>query len=326
MTRKRTPTAHGWLARGIVWMMLWLPLAGWGGEPPAGQPLSPEDWRLRVGCLRCHAMATLSAWDHETGRRHSLAVPPREYLNSDHGNLPCQECHKEPEYQEFPHELGRPPAPRTCLECHAKDPEFHRYRLDAIATQVAKAVHREEGGAPMPCGTCHNSHTVRVSEQKPARGQRVATANASCLSCHETPLPRPGSDPQASPQARHQWLPNVNLHWETVRCVDCHTPQLGGGIHAIEPAKRAQRRCEECHTRDSVLLTKLYRHRIIEERQKAGFLNSVVLNDAYIIGMTRNELLDLLSLALVGGTGAGLAGHAGLRLWWARRRREKSHD
>jgi hypothetical protein len=46
------------------------------------------------------------------------------------------------------------------------------------------------------------------------------------------------------------------------------------------------------------------------------------LNDAYIIGMTRNIILDRLSFAILGGMLLVLAAHGFGRWYFARRRRK----
>lgn len=310
------------LPRWLWLLLIWLAVTPvWAASAPDAAPaLTAHDWQRRTDCLRCHAMATLGYREEATGRVVSLAIPAAEFLSSDHGRLPCQKCHEGDSYQEYPHDSAAP-SPRTCLQCHGQDPAFKKYRLEAIAAQVGKGVHRGSDGKAATCVYCHDNHRVRLSNGRQEEGEkRIVHANAACRACHEEPNRRTNNGLGSSLAARHGWLPNVALHWESVRCVDCHTPPLGAEVHSVEPAKRAQQRCEECHTKDSLLLTKLYRHRLVEERQRAGFLNSMVLNDAYIIGMTRNEPLDLLSMLLLGGTLAGVTAHAGLRLWFARRR------
>ena len=84
-------------------------------------------------------------------------------------------------------------------------------------------------------------------------------------------------------------------------------------------AEDARRSCVDCHTSDSALLTTLYRHRVRENRTRVGFINGVVFNDAYIIGMTRNVALDRASVIGFVATLIGIGAHATGR-WRARRR------
>jgi hypothetical protein len=122
----------------------------------------------------------------------------------------------------------------------------------------------------------------------------------------------------------HTWLPAIGLHMESIRCVECHTPRPGSVVHAIEPASRAEKNCESCHTKDSILLTKLYKYRLQESERSAGFINGVVLSDSYVIGMTRHPILDALGILVVALTGLGVTAH-GLGRWIAARRR-RDHE
>jgi predicted CXXCH cytochrome family protein len=124
-------------------------------------------------------------------------------------------------------------------------------------------------------------------------------------------------------ETSHAWLPNTERHWARARCVECHTPHGARISHEILGAKTAERNCVECHSRDSILMTQLYKHRAGESREKLGFVNAAVLNDAYIIGATRNRILDWLGFGLVGFVSAGVFGH-GLGRWAAGRRRNGS--
>lgn len=78
-----------------------------------------------------------------------------------------------------------------------------------------------------------------------------------------------------------------------------------------------------CHTRNTALRTRLYRHVAESETAQLGFLNSAIVGSAYVIGATRNTYLDLFGLGLVGATLAGVVGHGIIRILIARRRRDK---
>lgn len=84
----------------------------------------------------------------------------------------------------------------------------------------------------------------------------------------------------------HEWLPNAPRHWEAVRCVECHTPESTHSklalSHEILDKEQAQRNCVSCHSKDTALRTRLYRHMAQEETNEMGFLNSAVLGDAYV--------------------------------------------
>jgi formate-dependent nitrite reductase cytochrome c552 subunit len=111
-----------------------------------------------------------------------------------------------------------------------------------------------------------------------------------------------------------------DLHTTAARCVDCHTEGKEETIHRILPAARAQRDCVQCHSRDSLLLRKLYKHAADKERSEGGLVNSVIYNEAYLIGATKYEWLDKLSLGVFLAMLGGIALHAIGRVLASRKR------
>ncbi|MDQ1264869.1 MAG: hypothetical protein QG635_18, partial [Bacteroidota bacterium] len=110
--------------------------------------------------------------------------------------------------------------------------------------------------------------------------------------------------------------PNISKHWETVRCVDCHSSYTPPNLsHNILPPEKTIKKCEECHSKNSLLMSKLYKHEKKLSREKFGFINGTILSDAYVIGTTRNLLLDSLSVILFIAVLAGIGLHAFLR-WY----------
>lgn len=268
------------------------------------------------GCLRCHGMSTLALRDPVSGQLRDFHVDGRRFRQSLHGQLACEKCHLQG-YDEFPHESAGAEKADSCLSCHKTPGKWDNLRLSGIADQFAKSVHFKAFRPGSGCFTCHDIHAPDTLGQDIPMGKKVDHANQRCRECHagdDTPL---GVDSLAM---AHGWLPETQRHLAEVRCVDCHTQDVGSAIHAIGAARLAERRCESCHGKNSLLMAKLYRHRVLEERHKGGFLNSVVLNEAYVIGVTRNPWLDWASLGLVVLVVAGLAGH-GLTRWLMAKRR-----
>jgi NAD-dependent SIR2 family protein deacetylase len=113
----------------------------------------------------------------------------------------------------------------------------------------------------------------------------------------------------------HDWLPNQSSHWANVRCIECHT-QINENIpvaHLIKPKTEAVKRCNECHSQNSMLMASLYKFESKEQR-KDGFFNSIILNQSYVIGANRNEYLNLLSLIIFGGVLIVIAIHIFFRV------------
>jgi hypothetical protein len=275
-------------------------------------------------CLRCHGMKTLSYQDPATGNLVDLFIDKTAHSHASHGKQSCESCHKG-DFADYPHEIAHDQQANSCTDCHQDKPELKKYRFDKIAVQFDKSVHRQKDPENFTCYTCHDLHSWQISDSSDATANLVSRSNQSCLSCH-SPAREAQSRPNTSPTIAetHAWLPATGLHMEAVRCIECHTPRPGSVIHAIEPARRAEKNCESCHTKDSILLTKLHKYRIQESERSAGFINGVVLNDTYIIGMTRHPVLDLFGILAVVGTALGVTAH-GLGRWIAARRR-RDHE
>ena len=120
------------------------------------------------------------------------------------------------------------------------------------------------------------------------------------------------------------WLPNTKAHWKAVRCVECHTPEVAAGkmlSHEILNKEKAEKKCLTCHSTDSSLKTRLYRHMVKDEQQRLGFTNSVILSNSYVIGATRHPQLDKIVIGFIGLTLVGVLGHGAVRFIAALRRR-----
>jgi NAD-dependent SIR2 family protein deacetylase len=106
-----------------------------------------------------------------------------------------------------------------------------------------------------------------------------------------------------------------------VRCIECHT-KINNNIpvsHQIRPKAEAVRLCNECHSKNSILLASLYKFESKEQR-RYGFFNGIILNASYVIGANRNEYLNLLSIIIFFGVIIVIAIHIIFRI------REKSKN
>jgi hypothetical protein len=295
---------------------------------PAGAATGPAEGVIDGSvqdCLRCHRMETLAYQDRVTGRLVDLHVPPADFQASNHGERRCLDCHEDEGFKAFPHSEKAKEKSLHCLNCHddPENPKFKNYRFKEIALQFEKSIHFEKHGKKFTCFSCHDPHAFEVAKNKETTAAVIAQDNGMCLNCHAEPARFTSLTERRFPdlETSHAWLPNTERHWARARCVECHTPHGERISHQILGAKKAERNCVECHSRDSILLTQLYKHRASESREKLGFVNAAVLNDAYIIGATRNRFLDWLGFGLVGFVSAGVFGHGLGRLLSGRRRK-----
>jgi formate-dependent nitrite reductase cytochrome c552 subunit len=286
-----------------LWLSLvLLPLLGLSQTPPDA---AAQEQRA---CLRCHAMATLAYRDPGSGELVELSVDPQQLGHSVHGKLACSQCHEQG-YHSYPHTAELAATELNCVQCHQDHPD-NSDQLDfgLIDEEYQASVHAlsdDPDAAGFNCHSCHDPHVFRASLLGREIAEIVAYDNHICLSCHETLR-----DPLTS---SHAWLPNREKHWESVRCLDCHTPLSENNdrpvSHQILSAEQSNVNCVNCHSQARGLMTRLYQYRSREDIEERGFFAKAVFNDAYVVGMSRNPLIDWLALILIGLTVLGLTAH-----------------
>ncbi|MEZ5400982.1 MAG: hypothetical protein R2729_15030 [Bryobacteraceae bacterium] len=279
-------------------------------------PPSDAQDEASAACLECHA-------GNADSKRGGIEIDPEAWKTSTHATiLGCAGCHSEG-FSDYPHKGKRADAP-DCTVCHSGD-SSKPYDRAKIEEDVKNSVHvtllarlsgnhRAEGELPtFRCVNCHYPHDFRPVAAMGTIADAVRIGNAVCLQCHAQPGRGDGvtaEQARANLTAKHEFIPMWDLHTQAARCVDCHTPGKEETIHRILPASQAQHDCVQCHSKDSLLLRKLYKHVAAEQRSKGGIVNSVIYNDAYLIGATRYEWLDQLGLGLLAAALAGIVLHA----------------
>lgn len=268
-------------------------------------------------CFRCHSMETLSYTNRETGLIKNLSVIPHEFDNSNHAGFNCIDCHDE-ELVAFPHPEELREEQIACTDCHSDDPDSELPQFETIESAFEESVHFKATDGEFTCFHCHDPHTFKITARLNENiEETVHYDNQICFDCHGNTEKIAGYTDRVFPalEATHKWLPHQNLHWENVRCIDCHTDANQPGVsHLILPKTQAVQNCVECHSTDSRLTQTLYKFKVQEKRSKQGFFNSVVLNESYVIGATRNEYLNWLSFIIFGAMILALAIHGSLYL------------
>ena len=278
-------------------------------------------------CLECHAEDALmnpplGLLDQE--KLSEVVLDPGSYKGSVHGRLACTRCHTDG-YTDYPHAANAKESTSVCSDCHSK-------KTRNIEPEFEKSVHAKHLKSTFTCLNCHDPHVMRVAANLVDPAKIVDQDNRVCLGCHDSDERfakfAPARKTRPAIDEIHSWLPNTRLHWKHVRCVECHTPLSKEDrlSHEIVNKSKAEKRCVNCHNADSTLKARLYRHLASEEHQKYGFLNSVFLGTSYVVGATRNQVLDTIVIALVIITLIGSLVHGLLRIIAARLRRSKQHD
>lgn len=284
----------------------------------------PANRETNEACFKCHGQETyelLSADSSQTTTKRMCAeniILREAFYSSNHGSFNCTDCHL-PGYETFPHALEvRFEQVYNCLDCHFEDPNLEDLNMEKISEQYQESVHHTVLQDQFSCWECHDAHSYKLFARKTENiNEIVQYNNAICLECHADLSKFSMLTERQQPEiiSTHDWLPNQALHFKKVRCIECHT-QLSDSVlvaHKVLPKDKAVKRCEECHSKDSRLMASLYKHQSKQARSQNGFLNAVVLNQAYVIGANRNYVLNAISIGLFVLVIFGIVVHSILR-------------
>jgi predicted CXXCH cytochrome family protein len=263
-------------------------------------------------CLACHSEGGLKNPPRPDMNLRGLArllVSGERFEKSVHGEEACKDCHGE-SYVKFPHDGNSRYQIKTCPDCHKS---VGRQRL----AEFQQTLHYKNHPLAFTCQSCHDPHALQLPKQLGSAKRVAAQDNTMCRDCHDsdyrwgqfTTRPRPNL------LQVHRWQPNPELHWQSVRCIDCHTPPTERGTsHLIVGKDKAERDCSACHNASSSLRTRLYRYFNEQQLESKGFLNAALLGQAYVVGATRNAWLDTATWIITGLVAGGIALHALFRI------------
>jgi len=138
-------------------------------------------------CLLCHKQQDLKS---PSGK--AVFIDPIKFDATTHSIVGCTSCHDR--VSAGHPDDGSVPAKAACGDCHSP-----------IAAEYSKSLHGSKAG----CNDCHNPHEVRLpiymsSEQ----------INSKCAKCHDT---------RKIIQSHAKWLPQSDLHIDSLLCITCHT-------------------------------------------------------------------------------------------------------
>ncbi|OAN53975.1 hypothetical protein A6A05_09185 [Magnetospirillum moscoviense] len=270
-------------------------------------------------CFACHSEAGLKnppLPGLDLAKLRETIRDDEVFKNSNHGKMECRQCHGQG-YQAYPHAVGSKQLISPCEQCHA-------VQVMKAEMQFDNSVHAKNLKDKFTCSTCHDPHVALAAAKLGDPRKAAAQDNHMCLECHNSDLTfakyAPADKKRPNIDKIHAWLPNTRLHWDAVRCVDCHTPVAKTLSHEIANKDKAERNCVTCHSTNTALATRLYRHVAKTEANTYGFANSALLNSIYVVGATRHPLLDWAMVGLVAATVAGVLGHGLVRIILAWRR------
>jgi len=282
-------------------------------------------------CFICHGEIRYEYINENLGRKvKSLMFSERfvkreDFYKSNHKTFSCTDCHSE-EYLNFPHsgEL-RMEQNYNCIDCHGGDETYAMYHFEEIEAEYQQSMHfklEEEG---FTCWKCHDPHSYKISIRNSVNlKETILYDNNICLKCHSdfNRFQLLSDREEINILQKHEWLPGQAAHFKSVRCIECHA-RINDSIlvsHRITPKEEAVMRCNECHSKNSLLMASLYKFQSKEQRND-GFFNGIILNESYVIGANRNEYLNLLSIIIF----IGILGIIGIHILFRLRKSYKNY-
>ncbi len=259
-------------------------------------------------CFVCHGQNRYEYTNENLGRQvrammFSERVVTREnFYQSNHKSFSCTDCHSA-DYVTFPHpgEL-RMEQLYNCIDCHGNDEKFAQYHFEEIEASYQQSTHYKLEEEGFTCWECHGPHDYKINVRNSSNiKETILYDNNICLRCHSNfnQFQLLTEREEINILQKHEWLPNQESHFKNVRCIECHS-EINDTIlvsHLINPMEKAVKRCNECHSQNSMLMSTLYKFQSKEQRQD-GFFNGIILNQSYVIGANRNEYLNILSIII----------------------------
>lgn len=274
-------------------------------------------------CLKCHGEKyfilsdTTSGSSRKRRMNDDYFVDRDRFYQSNHWSFACTDCHSY-DFYDFPHTTSvRLEEHLSCNDCHAYDEQYAQYHFEDIDVEYMESTHFGVEG--FSCWKCHNPHSYEIDIRNSTNLEStILYDNNICLGCHTNSDDfNLLSDRQTIDiLSTHDWLPGSELHFRSVRCIECHT-EVNDSIlvaHKVLPKENAVRRCTECHSSNSRLLNTLYKQQDTIQGSNIGFNNSVILNQSYVIGANSNILLEVLSYIIFGGLLAIIVFHILIRI------------
>ena len=276
-------------------------------------------------CFVCHGQSKYSYENKEskkvvTKKMYTEVIIRRDvFYTSNHREFKCTDCHSE-DYSTFPHAGNlRMETKAGCIDCHGGDEKYAKFKFEKIDQEFQESVHSQKHSEDFTCWMCHDAHTYRINARtNENRLETITYDNLICLNCHGDIKNYQLLTDKQKPNLieKHDWLPNQISHFTNVRCIECHAKNLDTLVvaHQVMPKKDAVRKCESCHSQNSILYASLVKYQIQENIQKKGLIKGLFFSETATVGPDQNDTLNKISLALFGLTLVVIAIHAYFRI------------
>jgi len=311
----------------IPFILIWFTDTLYAGPDPAVDTaeFKSQFYDQNERCFRCHGSSKYTYFNSSSEKEvtammcDNRVVNRDEYYVANHKSFACTDCHSA-DYDTFPHpgEL-RMEEKYNCIDCHGYDEKYVQFNFEGIEKEFLQSAHYVANSDAFTCWKCHNPHSYRINIRDTENlKQSIAYDNNICLNCHShfDRFQLLTDREEINILQLHEWLPNQALHFSQVRCIECHARPNDSLLvaHLIMEKEKAVRRCVECHSQNSLLMSSLYKYQAKENRTQAGFLNAIILNNAFVIGANRNIVLNKVSVVIFIVTMGLLMIHLLLRL------------
>ena len=295
-------------------------------EAPATVDLSKfKNAEENEKCLKCHGQSKYSFENPEskktiTKRMYGELVMNRDiFYVSNHREFKCTDCHSE-DYEVFPHAgTLRMEAKANCIDCHGGDEKYAMFKFEQIETEFQASVHSEKHSEDFTCWMCHNAHTYKINARTNENIKETITYdNMICLNCHGDFKNYQLLTTKLKPNIlqKHEWLPNQASHFTNVRCIECHARNEDTLVvaHHVVSKDKAVRKCESCHSQNSILYASLYKYQVSSKIEKEGLIKGLLLGESTTIGPDKSNTLNIISLIIFSLTILAIIIHAVLRI------------
>ncbi|HEY3371732.1 MAG TPA: cytochrome c3 family protein [Prolixibacteraceae bacterium] len=277
-------------------------------------------------CLKCHSNQSYSFQNEVTGKLVKRLMNPYYILDTVamsagvHKSFDCTDCHSAT-YQTYPHQANLKLEPlSTCLDCHGGDASFATYQFEKIQEEFKKSVHFQVYGENFSCSKCHSQHTYKATARNSSDVLEIVDFdNKMCLSCHNDMKKYKLVSGHDNPKLVevHDWLPNQALHFQHVRCIECHTEVVDSLMvsHNILKKDKAVKNCVQCHSANSRLKASLYKYENLQKRAENGGVKAILTSSSYTIGSHQSPFIKLLSILIFLATLTGIIIHSIFRIF-----------
>jgi len=216
------------------------------------RPLPSEAYTIKISsaddnqaCLSCHASRALQ--DRVApAMRERFKVGENDLIDSAHGDLACNECHRGKE--QIPHTAGGGGV--NCGRCHSLEVSSKRgsiYDSLSYSESVHAQARRHGNTKAAVCTSCHGKHDI-LPVRNPASKVNRGNIPRTCGACHEAIY----ATYSRSIHGR-KWATG---NGDTAVCTDCH------GEHNIRSprelaskvsAKNVADTCSKCHAEAKIM-------------------------------------------------------------------------